>query len=487
MQDPASNTVVVHSDSSGLIDRIRLTLSGDYEVETELARGGMAVVYKAREIGLGRMVALKVLSPELAAHMRAAERFKREARVVAELDHPNIVPVYRVGQIGDVLFIAMKFIEGRPLGQIVEAQGALPVPVVIHVLRSAARALEYAHERQIVHRDVKGDNILVDGEGRALMTDFGVALRAADVTLTTDGSVIGTPAFMSPEQCAGKRAGPQSDQYALGVVAFSMLAGAAPFASETLAGYIQHHLATPAPDLRQVRDDIPEPLVRVVSRALAKAPGDRFATTRAMREALEAIPLSPEQETEARETLRRLAQGAELARVSAHFVPPVAGARTLVMPRERRRRRRVAIAAAAGAALAASAVLWARARQAVPPATVGNRPDSVSLTLLGQTVADREGMAAAPAATALERAAPSALPAATGRLRISVVPGGAEILVDGHRAGQGGWFDYRLPAGRRRIRAAAPGYLPWDTVVNVAQDSLHNLGRVTLRPREDGW
>lgn len=487
MQDPESDTVLVHSESSGLIDRIRLTLSGDFEVESELARGGMAVVYQARELALGRTVALKVLSPELAAHTRAAERFKREARMVAELDHPNIVPVYRVGQIGDLLFIAMKFIEGHPLGKIVEAQGALPVPVVIHVLRAAARALEYAHERGIVHRDVKGDNILVNTEGRVLMTDFGVALRISEVTLTADGSVIGTPAFMSPEQCAGKRAGPQSDQYSLGVVAFSMLAGSTPFASETLAGYIQHHLSTPAPDLRQVRADIPLSLIQIVTRALAKEPRDRFATTRAMREAIEAVPLSATEEREAQETLRRLAQGDRLARVSVHFVPPVAGARTLVLPRERRRRRQAAVAAAAGAVLATTAFLWAKAQQTAPQAVAASRPDSVSLTAQRETALDTGGVAAAaPAETGGERGAPSAAPVATGRLRISVIPGEAEILVDGRRVGQGVLFDYRLTAGRRRIRATAPGYLPWDTLLTVAQDSLHNFGRVTLRPREDG-
>src|SRR5207247_1491044 len=133
----------------------------------------------------------------------------------------------------------------------------------LHVLRAAARALAYAHACGIVHRDVKGANILIDSDGRVMVSDFGVALRSADVTLTADGTVIGTPPFMSPEQCAGRRAGPQSDQYSLGIVAFQMLAGSVPFHADTLAGVMHHHFFTPVPDLPLVRDDLPPPLLDV--------------------------------------------------------------------------------------------------------------------------------------------------------------------------------------------------------------------------------
>src|SRR5207247_412569 len=139
---------------------------------------------------LRRVVALKVLPPELGLTARAAERFKREARMVAEIDHPNIIPVYRVGQIGGILFFVMKFVEGKSLDAILQAQGALSVPVTLNVLRAAARALAYAHACGIVHRDVKGANILVDSDGRVMVSDFGVALRSADVTLTADGTLI---------------------------------------------------------------------------------------------------------------------------------------------------------------------------------------------------------------------------------------------------------------------------------------------------------
>jgi serine/threonine-protein kinase len=254
VSDPQVSTVILEgATGEAEIERLRHVFAGDFDVEHEVGRGGMGVIYRATEVALQRPVALKVLAPGLGTAPRSTERFRREARVVAELEHPNIVPVYRVGQVGGVLYIAMKLVDGRALDSILRAQGPLTVPVALYVLRAAGRALAYAHKRAIVHRDIKSANLLVDGDGRVLVTDFGVALHAADLTLTEAGAVIGTPAFMSPEQCAGQRAGPQSDQYALGVVAFEMLAGAVPFESDTIAGYIHHHLHTPPPDLRLLR------------------------------------------------------------------------------------------------------------------------------------------------------------------------------------------------------------------------------------------
>src|SRR6059036_858549 len=263
VSDPDAGTVIVESPEGGLLQRVRMVLGGDFEVTEELARGGMGVVFRGREVELGRSVAIKVLAPELGITPRAAERFKREARMVAELEHPNIVPVYRVGQIGGILFMAMKFVEGRSLDQILDAQGPLPVSAIVLVLQAAARALLFAHERSIVHRDVKAANILIDRDGRVMMTDFGVALRASDVTLTADGAVIGTPGYMSPEQCAGQRATPQGDHYSLGMVAFQMLTGTLPFQADTLAGIMHHHFFTPLPDVNVARDDIPPELAQI--------------------------------------------------------------------------------------------------------------------------------------------------------------------------------------------------------------------------------
>ncbi len=472
VSDPEAGTVIVESPEGGLLERVRMVLGGEFEVLEELARGGMGVVFRAREVELGRPVAIKVLAAELGITPRAAERFKREARMVAELDHPNIVPVYRVGQIADILFIAMKFIEGRSLGRILETQGALPVPVVLHVLRSVTRPLAYAHDRGIVHRDVKGDNILIDGDGRVLVTDFGVALRSADITLTIDGTVIGTPAFMSPEQCSGKRAGPQSDQYSVGVVAFQMLAGRVPFESETLAGFIQHHLFTPHPDLRAARDDVPAELLATINRALAKDPAERFASTRDMLDALEVVPFAEADRRETEEALRNLAQGADIARVSTRDIRTFSQTPTMAFSPAARSRRALALVATAVVVVLGATVL-AFPRRSVPPPPA---PDTTRA--LG---------------AALDTAAPPPAPrrplaprVAAGKLRILTTPPDAVILIDGQRAGVGAVIDRAVPVGQRRIEARAPGYAAYDTIVYVAVGALVNLRRVTLRAVSDG-
>jgi serine/threonine protein kinase len=449
------------------VERLRLVFAGDFEIEHEIGRGGMGVIYRALEMPVRRPVALKVLAPGLGTAPRSTERFRREARVVAELDHPNIVPVYRVGQVGGVLYIAMKLVDGRALDSILRTQGPLSVPVALYVLRAAAQALAYAHKRAIVHRDIKSANLLVDSDGRVLITDFGVALHAADLTLTEAGAVIGTPAFMSPEQCAGRRAGPQSDQYALGVVAFEMLAGAEPFDSDTIAGYIHHHLHTPPPDLRRVRDDLPEPLLAVIRQLLAKHPGDRFGTSQAMLDAIEALPFTEQDRRTSEETLRGLAVGADLPRVPSRELPRISDATTMMFTRRRSRAQPVAWASlglvvVAGGLLARGRI-GAREPVQAPPIVVAPPPPVSD----SQVRADDTG---------------GAVPADAATLRIHTDPANADILVDGARVGSGGVYDHPLSAGPRRIVARARGYVDFDTTVTVTAGAMVNLGRVSLRP-----
>ncbi len=483
VSDPQESTVVLPPEADDvLLRRVRMSLSGEYEVVEELARGGMGIVFRATEVGLQRQVALKVLSPDLGLTGRAVARFKREARTVAELEHPNIVPVYRVGQVGGVLHIAMKFVEGRSLDAIIAAQGPLPVPVVIYVLRGVTRAMAYAHERDIVHRDIKAANILIDRDGRVLVTDFGVALRAADVELTVDGTVIGTPAYMSPEQCAGRRAEPQSDQYSLGIVAFHMLTGAVPFHSETLAGLMQHHFFTAVPDLRLVRDDVPDALLEVLNRALAKSPGERFGTTHDMSIAIEAIPFSEGDRLASEQSLQALARGETIGPVAARPMPPLGEAPTspIPVPRHAKRRgargRTVRIATAAGLLLglawwvsrprpaAQLAAGMARPADSTPPGGGGTSGESVGRTLLARPPT----------------------PAVTGKLRLLTSPPDAEILIDGRRIGVGSVVDRAVPAGARRLRVQAAGYQTFDTLIVVPADSTVSLGRITLRGRGAG-
>ena len=481
VSDPQSATVVLPSDEAGdeLLQRLRLMLTGEYEVEQELARGGMAVVYRATEVGLGRVVALKVLPPDLGLTPRAVERFKREARMVAELDHPNIIPVFRVGQSGSILYIVMKFIEGRALDAILEAQGALPVHTVLYVLRGAARALAYAHQCGIVHRDIKGGNLLVDRDGRVLVSDFGVALRAADITLTADGAVIGTPPFMSPEQCAGRRAGPQSDQYSLGIVAFQMLTGSLPFHADSLPGIMHHHFFTPVPDIGLVRDDAPEALTRILRRALSKEAGDRFPTTGEMLAAIEAIPFSDADRRESERILQQLTQGDAVARISTRSLPALPETPTLAMnlrgaPPSRRHRLIVRGGGLAAAGLlAGAAVLWvgraSHRRGALDPETVHPSPPPV-----------------APGPSPQQASASRAAPGGSGRLRMLTSPPDAEISVDSRRVGVGSVFDLAVAAGARRLRVRAPGYETFDTTIVIPAGGTVSLGRVALRTRGGG-
>ncbi len=276
-----------------LLTSVRRALAAEYDVERELGRGGMAVVFKARDKELDRTVALKVLPLELMPVATVADRFKREARLAASLDHPHIIPVYRVGQAGGVLYMAMKFIDGQPLDAVVASRGPLPLPVVLTVLRAAASAIAYSHEHGIVHRDIKGANILIDRGGRVVVSDFGIARAVESATLTATGAMIGTPHFMSPEQCAGKPVGPQSDQYSLGIVAYQMSTGVVPFDGDSLPEILQHHWFTPAPDASLIRPDIPAALTAVILRLMAKDPADRFASTGDLVASLDAIPFSP--------------------------------------------------------------------------------------------------------------------------------------------------------------------------------------------------
>ena len=470
--DPNAATMVVEvEESEALLARVRRIFDGEYKVESELARGGMAIVYRATEIALERSIALKVLRPDIGLTAGAAERFKREAQTVASLDHPNIIPVYRVGQLGGMFHIAMKFIEGRSLDAILESQGALPIAVVLTVLCDAARGLAFANARGIVHRDVKAANILIDSDGRVIVTDFGVALRASDVTLTAAGTLIGTPAYMSPEQCSGLRAGPQSDQYSLAVVAFQMLAGATPFQSDTLAGIIKHHFFTPPPDLRIARNDIPPALLQVISRALSKNATERFGSTNEMLAALEAIPFTDQERAVSRRALRDLARGEIAPRINTGTFPALPDMPTLAVPgpapATRGRRLMRSLAFAAGVVLIASAG-WAVTRMTgtAAPQTVAVRPEPPPPP---PPPPAPPGVAARPA------------PAPTGKLRILTNPPSAEILVDGRQVGIGSVVDLRVPAGTRRLRVQAAGYAAWDTTIVVQTGVTHTLGRVTLR------
>jgi serine/threonine-protein kinase len=258
---------------------------GKYRIIEEVGRGGFAAVYKAVDTTLDRTVALKVLAPHLLWDPTFVQRFQREAKVAANLDHPHIVTIHEVSQIEGVYFIAMQFLEGRTVSQILETEGPLPVSRVQAIIEQIASALDYAHAHGFVHRDVKPSNVIVADDGRATLTDFGLVKAGEGTKLSTTGVIFGTPEYMSPEQAEGKKLDTCSDIYSLGVVLFEMLAGRAPFVADTSLTVMYKHVHE-SPPLDELPSDLPQGVVAVVEKALAKDPADRYQSTGQMLEAL---------------------------------------------------------------------------------------------------------------------------------------------------------------------------------------------------------
>jgi serine/threonine-protein kinase len=264
------------------------TIAGRYEVEELVGHGGMSSVYKARDTLLERHVALKILHEQYSTDEEFVERFKREARSVAQLQHPNIVTVIDRGDEDGRQFIVFEYVDGENLKEHVVHKGRLDVPEALEIALEVARGLAFAHEQGLIHRDVKPQNILLNGDGRAKVTDFGIA-RTIDVDgMTQTGTVLGTSNYIAPEQASGQRVDAHSDVYALGVVLYELLAGDVPFPGESFVVVAMKHMHEPAPNLLDVRDDVPLRVAAAVDRALEKDPEQRFPTMDAFAAELQA-------------------------------------------------------------------------------------------------------------------------------------------------------------------------------------------------------
>ena len=269
------------------LSTLQRAVAGRYEVERELGRGGMGIVYLARDTVLERPVAIKLLPPSLAAQPELRDRFLREIRTAAGLSHPNIVPIFSVEERDGLVFYAMGYVDGETLAQRVGRAGPLPPSEAARILQEAAWALSYAHGRGIVHRDVKPDNILIEhATGRAFLTDFGIA-HIAHSTMTAVGVSLGTPQYMSPEQAAGEEVDARSDIYSLGIVGYAALTGKVPFDAPTVQAILAMHLTKAPPALASLRPGLPERLVEAVERCLAKDRGERWASAEELTNALQ--------------------------------------------------------------------------------------------------------------------------------------------------------------------------------------------------------
>jgi predicted Ser/Thr protein kinase len=255
---------------------------GRYSLERELGRGGMGIVFLARDVSLDRPVAIKLLPPALAARPELRRRFLAEARTAAKLSQPNIVPIHAVEEIRDLVFFVMSYIEGETLGERLRTRGPLTPADAARLLQEVAWALAYAHGRGVVHRDVKPDNIMIErATSRSFVMDFGIA-----GTTASEGEVLGTAQYICPEQANGEPVDGRGDIYSLGVVGFLALSGRLPFEATDAAGYVAMHVTMPAPPLSTIMGGAPRKLAHAIDRCLAKAPGDRFPTGEALAEAV---------------------------------------------------------------------------------------------------------------------------------------------------------------------------------------------------------
>ena len=262
-------------------------LGNRFEILEQLGGGGMAIVYKGRDNMLNRLVTIKVLRPEYTTDDNFVMRFRREARAVARLSHPNIVNIHDVGQEDDVHYLVMEYIDGNDLKSVIKEHGPLAVERAVEVARQVCQALGHAHENDIVHRDVKPHNILITKDGRAKLTDFGIATETTTATLTQTDTIVGSVHYISPEQARGEPAGSQSDIYSLGMVMYEMLAGKVAFGGDTPIAVALKHIQEEPEPLQRVNPSVPGNLADVVMRAMAKQPGSRFAGAAEMCRALQ--------------------------------------------------------------------------------------------------------------------------------------------------------------------------------------------------------
>ena len=399
----------------------------------------MAAVYLAKDLVLEREVAIKVLPPDMSRDPQLVRRFQQEAKTAAKLDHPNIIPIYRVESEAGLVYIVMKYVSGQSLEELA-SRGPLPIPQVRHILREAALALGHAHRRRVVHRDVKPANIMVDEDGRVVLTDFGISKAVRTSTeLTGSGAILGTPHYMAPEQARGHEVDGRTDQYALAIVGHRVLTGKAPFEGDAQAILYQQVFES-APSLLDRRPDTPTDMRRALDRALAKDAKSRFATMEEFAAALDGDrsgPTTVVTEPVATQARGRIAAGQDHA--AGVFV-------------------------ALGTAAVLALVLWfalptllaltARKPVTRAPAAVIAEPPRPKASAVTRPTRPRAG----PTRTQERKAGSATLRAVRyARLTVSSEPR-ATVYVDGVAVGRTPILNHQLRTGVHQLRIEQSGY-----------------------------
>jgi len=467
------------------IEMVRKELDEEYEIVDELGRGGMAIVFKAKEKQLDREVAIKVLPFSLAFDKEFVERFQREARTSAKLEHPNIIPIYRVGKSGRVIYFVMKFLRGKPLSTILAARGTLPPGEIRKILGEVSRALAYAHKKEIVHRDIKPDNIMFDEHGHAVVTDFGIAKAASGGKLTGTGMSIGTPHYMSPEQAKAQPLDGRSDIYSLGVVAYQCLTGSVPYDGEDSfsIGYkhIMEEIPTPPLENPEKRS-----LFEVIRKMMAKTPAQRFQNADELVSVLEG-GRSVSFTTDATMAIPAMT-GARLASAATTPLPRATGGR----PPGAEPERRSVVSGLLLWLLIVGTVFGGGGFYAYKKGLIFAKTPGVSDSTAARDTTARAHDSATAAGDTTKGAAdssgtappapPSIGPGSPGRLVLQNVPQGARISVEGQQV-RGTQFD--LPPGVHRLTVRAAGFQTYERQVIITAGETFSV-RLDMQTSDDG-
>jgi len=462
-----------------LTELLREDAAGEFEIGRQLGRGGMAVVFLAKETKLDRQVAIKVLPPEL-TFGHGVDRFMREAKTAAKLDHPNIIPIYRISDGGKIFWYAMKFREGQSLDQRLTDTGQMSLDEVLTLLEPVADALDYAHDQQVIHRDIKPANVMVDSRDRVIVTDFGIAKALTEGTLTASGSVIGTPYFMSPEQGMGKQVTGASDQYSVAVMAYQMLCGHLPFQGDSAIDILHKHCTVAPPPLKEMRPGLPDHTYCAINKALAKKPERRFSSVsefvRGLKEPSDEItmadletvsmPTPPSLETKVatevvdrvQETVAKRAEGQSLegdtGKKKSGFI--------------------VGVAAAAIVVVGGAGAMWLTRDDG---ASSGSSPTDSAAAVVANPSETAGQQTSGSEANSPETPPTEPTSQSTSHLTLAGVPGGAVVTIDGNRR-MG--TEFELAAGFHSVRVEVSGYEPFEY-----RDSLVAGERIRVLYRAD--